>query len=259
MTHIPAQTSILIVDDDTGLRRTMAMIFERRGYVVETAADGAEAVARVRDHPFDMVLMDVRMPVLDGVQALKQIKALRPEAVVTMMTGFAIEDLLRDALAEGAFALLDKPVSIDEVIALIEQAQQIRQGALILIAADEPAAQTTLHDVLTQHGYRVCLARSHAEAIAQVHECAFDVLLVDLRLPAFNGLETYLALKAICPQAVAIVFTAFPRELHDLAELARNNDAYTCLPKPLDIDCLLELVQEVVGKKRCQQETGPNV
>ena len=259
MTHIPAQTSILIVDDDTGLRRTMAMIFERRGYIVETAADGAEAVARVRDHPFDMVLMDVRMPVLDGVQALKQIKALRPEAVVTMMTGFAIEDLLRDALAEGAFALLDKPVSIDEVIALIEQAQQIRQGALILIADDEPAAQTTLHNVLMQRGYRVCLARSHAEAIAQVRGGAFDVLLVDLRLPAFNGLETYLALKAICPQAVAIVFTAFPRELRDLAELARNNDAYTCLSKPLDIDCLLELVQEVVGKKRCQQETGPNV
>lgn len=250
MTHIPAQTSILIVDDDSSLRRTMAMIFERRGYVVETAADGAEAVERVRDRPFDMILMDIRMPVLDGVQALKQIKAMRPEAVVTMMTGFAIEDLLQDALAEGAFALLDKPVSIAEVIALIEQAQQIRQGALILITDDEPAAQTTLQNILTQQGYRVLLARSQEEAVAQVREYEFDVVLVDLRLPAFNGLDIYLSLKAICPQAVAIVFTAFPRGIDDLTELARNSDAYTCLSKPLDIDNLLELVQEVVGKKQ---------
>lgn len=250
MTHIPAQTSILIVDDDSGLRRTMAMIFERRGYVVEIAADGAEAVARVRDHPFDMVLMDVRMPVLDGVQALKQIRAMRPEAVVTMMTGFALEDLLQDALAEGAFALLDKPVNVDEVIALIEQAHRIQQGALILIAADEPATCATLQGVLTQHGYRVCLARSQEEAVAQVRECAFDVLLVDLRLPVFNGLETYLTLKAICPQAVAIVFTAFPQEIQDLAELACNADAYTCLYKPLDIDKLLELVQKIVATKQ---------
>ncbi|MBN1935781.1 MAG: response regulator [Anaerolineae bacterium] len=250
MTHIPAQTSILIVDDDSGLRRTMAMIFERIGYAVETAADGAEAVERVRDRPFDMILMDVRMPVLDGVHALKQIKAIRPEAVVTMMTGFALEDLLQDALTEGAFALLDKPVSIDEVIVLIKQAQEIRQGGLILIADDDPAAQTTLYSILTQHGYRVCLARSREEAIAQVRDHEFDVVLVDLRLPAFNGLEVYMELKAICPQAVAIVFTVFPRGIHDLSELASNGDAYTCLSKPLDIDSLLELVQKVVTKKQ---------
>ncbi|MEJ5311347.1 MAG: response regulator [Anaerolineae bacterium] len=250
MTHIPAQTSILIVDDDTSLRRTMAMIFERRGYIVETAANGAEAVARVRDRPFDMVLMDIRMPVLDGVQALKQIKALRPDAVVTMMTGFAIEDLMADALAEGAFALLDKPVNIDEVIALIERAQQTRQGTLLLVAADEPNIQTTLQNVLTQHGYRVCLARNHEEVLTQMRECAFDVLLVNLGLPAFNGLDTYLALKAVCPQAVAVVFTTFPRGVNDLTALVRNGNAYTCLSKPLDIDCLLELVRETVNRRQ---------
>ncbi len=241
------RTTILIVDDDPGLRRSLQMILEHRGYHVETTEDGAQAIELVGVRPFDMILMDVRMPVLDGVHALKQIKTLRPDAMVTLMTGYAIEDLLQDALAEGAFALLDKPVSIEDVIALIERAQQVRHGALVLVIDDDPTTRTTLHRILTHQGYQVCTAGSGEEAIELTRRCAFDVLLIDLKLPALNGLETYLEIKAIHPEAVAIVFTAYPQEMHDLAQLALHSSAYACLHKPLDIDHLLDLLQEVVS------------
>lgn len=249
MNKTKTTATILIVDDDPSLCRTMQMILERRGYAVETAPDGVQAVERVRAHPFDMILMDIRMPVLDGVQALREIKALRPDAVVTLMTGYAMEDLLQDALAEGAFAVLDKPVDVEEVMSLVKRVQEIRQGALVLIVDDDPATRTTLQRILTHQGYQICTASTGEEAIDFAHQRAFDVLLIDLRLPELNGLDTYLTIKAICPQTVAIVFTAYPRELDRLADLALRNNAYTCLYKPLDIDRLLALLQEITIKR----------
>lgn len=249
MNHIPAQTTILIVDDDASLRRTLALIFQHKGYTVETADDGVQAVERVCARPFDMILMDIRMPVLDGVRALRQIKAIRPQAAVTMMTAYAVEDLIQDALAEGAFALLTKPIEIEQVIAFVEQSRQGQQGKLIMIVDDDQATRTALQSVLGKKGYRVCTACSGEEAIARARETAYDILLIDLHLPALNGLETYLAIKEISPLTVAIIFTAFPRDMAQLAEQAISHNAYACLYKPLDIDRLLDLVQEIANKK----------
>lgn len=252
MSHIPSKTSILIVDDDANLRRTLALILQHKDYVVETAADGVQAVEWVRERPFDMVLMDIRMPVMDGVQALKQIKGIRPQTAVTMMTAYAIEDLIQDALDQGAFALLNKPVEIDQVIALVEQAWRSRQSKLILLVDDDPAIRITLYEILTQKGYHVCTAGSGEDAIVQAHQKAFDILLIDLKLPTLNGLETYLAIKEFCPQTVAIVFTAFPLEVSHLAQQALDSNAYTYLCKPLDIDQLLELIREI-GNNNLEQ------
>lgn len=228
----------------------MSLILERKGYAVETAANGAEAVERVRERPYDVVLMDIRMPVLDGVQALKQIKAIRPQTVVSMMTAYAVEDLIQDALNEGAFAILDKPVEIEQVVALIEQSMAARQSALILIVDDEQATRGAVQDTLKQQGYTVCTARSSEEAIAMVRKTHYDVLLIDLELPELNGLETYLAIKEVHPQAVAIVFTVRPQNTAQLAEQAVKHNAYACLNKPLDIDRLLELIGEIVAQKK---------
>lgn len=252
MTPTSYKANILIVDDNDSLRRSMEMILRLKGYAVETAASGAEAIALVQARAFDMIFMDVRMPVLDGVQTLKQIKAIRPQAAVTMMTGYAVEDLIQDALAEGAFALLDKPVEIESFITLIEKARQAQQGQLILIVDDDPAMRDILQRVMAHKGYRVCAAGSGEEAIALAREVTYDILLIDLKLPALNGLETYLAIREFCPQVVAIIFTAYPREMTKLAELVIQSNAYAYLYKPLDMDQLLVLIQEIADKKQRQ-------
>jgi two-component system response regulator HydG len=245
-----SKTSVLIVDDDPSLRWTMSLILEHKGYAAETADDGAKAVDHVRKHPFDMVLMDIRMPVLNGVQALKQIKAIRPETVVAMMTAYAMEDLIRDALDEGAFAILNKPVEIEEVIALIEKSIKVKQSALIMIVDDDRALCTILQGILKEQGYETRMAGSGKDAIALASTITFDILLIDLKLPEINGLETYLAIKEIQPRAVAIIFTAYPQDTAQLAEQAIKNNAYACLYKPLDIDRLLALIGEIVAQKK---------
>lgn len=132
------KASVLIVDDNIGLVKTMSFALRRKGYAVTTAEDGPEAVTRVEERPFDIMFMDVKMPVMDGVETYRRIKKIRPEAVVVMMTAYAVEELVQQALQEGAYGIIYKPLDIEKVIALCERARQSEQGALILVVDDDP-------------------------------------------------------------------------------------------------------------------------
>ena len=116
--------AILIVDDDASQTRTISLILKRKGYEVATAKDGFEAIERVRERPFDVIFMDIKMPVMNGVEAYKEIKKIRPEAVVMMMTAYAVEELIQEALREGVGGVLYKPIDIESVTALIDDAMK---------------------------------------------------------------------------------------------------------------------------------------
>ena len=106
---MPEKANILIVDDNTSLCRTMAFVLGRKGYAVATAKDGPEAIEKVKERPFDMIFTDIKMPLMDGVETYKGIKKIRSEAVVVMMTAYAVEDLVQEALKEGALAATPIP------------------------------------------------------------------------------------------------------------------------------------------------------
>ncbi len=81
-------------------------------------------------------------------------------------------------------------------------------------------------------------------------EKTYDIVFIDLKLPTINGLEVYLKIKEIDPKLVAIMMTAYRKEMADLAEEALNNNAYACIYKPLDIEKLLILLEEIWEKKQ---------
>ncbi len=147
-----AKSSILIVDDDMGMCETLSDIMEDRGYRTVVALDGYEAVERVREAAFDVILMDIKMPGMDGVQTFREIKNVDPETAVVMMTAYAIEDLIREALREGAYGVLYKPLDMERVMSLIED---ISGGRLILVVDDDPNTCATLKDILEARGYKV--------------------------------------------------------------------------------------------------------
>jgi len=247
------KASILIVDDDVGLGRSLSLVLEHKGYNVATAKDGPEALAMVEERPFDMVFMDIKMPLMNGVETYKRVKKVRPEAVVVMMTAYAVEELVQEALQAGAYGVIYKPFGIEKVLALIERAREARQGALILVVDDDPGTCTNLKNILSNQGYRVSTVNTGEEAIARAQKKDYDVIFIDMKLPTINGLETYLAIKEVNPEAVAIMMTGYRQEIADLVEEALNNCAYTCLYKPLDEEEILRLVEEIEEKK---QKTG---
>jgi two-component system response regulator HydG len=113
--------SILIADDNASLLKTMSLIMSHKGFDVTTAMDGIEAVEKARESDFDVILMDIRMPRMDGVEAFRKIKYIRPEVIVMMMTAYAVDDLIQDAFNEGAQEIFYKPLNIDEVITSIKR------------------------------------------------------------------------------------------------------------------------------------------
>jgi len=244
------KASILIVDDNVSLCRSMSLVLERRGYAVTTATDGPDGIAIVEERPFDIIFMDVKMPLMDGVETYKRIKKMRPEAVVVMMTAYAVEDLVQEALQEGAYGIIYKPLDIEKVVALIEGVRQAKQGALILVVDDDPGTCITLKNVLVTKGYQVGTAHTGEEAIAMAQERAYDIIFIDMKLPTLDGLETYLAIKEINPEAVAIMMTAYRQEMADLVEEALRNRAYTCLYKPIDMEQVIGLVDEILQEKQ---------
>ncbi len=230
----------------------MSLILKRQGYTVATAEDGQKAIVQVEQSLFDMILMDIKMPLLNGVEAYKRIKAIRPESVVLMMTAHAVDNLIQEALEEGVYGIVYKPLDIKKVLDLIEKSADIKQHILILIVDDDPGTCTIFTKVLSKKGYKVGIAHTGEEAITLTRQNSYDIIFIDLKLPTMNGLETYLSIRETNPDAVAIMMTAYRQEASELVAEALYNSAYTCLYKPLEMRKVLELIEEVWERKRAQ-------
>jgi DNA-binding NtrC family response regulator len=113
---------ILVVDDEEQMRDLLAKVLERKGYQVAVCGDGAEALSVLEREPADLVVTDVRMPGLTGMEALRAIKELNPEIVVIIMTAFGSIDQAVQAVKEGAYDYINKPFKIEEMLLTIDKA-----------------------------------------------------------------------------------------------------------------------------------------
>src|SRR6266403_767503 len=111
--------SVLVVDDDVGMVDTLVDILSARRYRVEAAHSGDAAVAMVRRTSYDAVLMDIQMPGLNGVEALRLMKGVTPKLSVIMMTAFTRDELVEEARQATAVTVLPKPLDMDWVLALL--------------------------------------------------------------------------------------------------------------------------------------------
>lgn len=109
----------LVVDDEEVIRAFLQRYLRISGFEVEAVGDGAAGIARARARAFDLIFIDVRMPKMDGLQALMAMRSLQPEARYVMMSGYAVADILEEARRQGAVACVKKPFEIDELRELI--------------------------------------------------------------------------------------------------------------------------------------------
>ncbi len=240
------KASVLLVDDDTGMTETLSDILEDVGHYVEVANDGFKAIERIKARVFDLVLMDIKMPGINGVKTYKEIKCIQPEAAVMMMTAYSVDDLVAEALKEGVYGVLHKPIDVAKVIEFIEY---VKGSALLLIVDNDMATCETIRDLLEEKRYRIAKASSGEDAIKMVKKRHYDLVFIDITLPIMNGLETYLTLKKIRPVIKVIMMTAYRQEVQELVEEAIDNNAYACLYKPFDVDNMLKLVKAILANK----------
>ena len=109
------KAKILVVDDEPHIRELFHDALSRRGYEVMTTDSGAEALTLAQTHEFDVVFLDIKMPGMNGVEALKALLGINPSATYVMITGFAGSDLVDESLGSGALICLSKPFGIREI------------------------------------------------------------------------------------------------------------------------------------------------
>jgi len=113
---------ILVADDEQSMREFLDIMLKKEGYKVSLASNGEEVVKLMDDDLFDLVLLDIRMPKLDGISTLKKIKAIAPETVVIMITAYASADTAIKAMKEGAYDYITKPFKVEEIKLIINNA-----------------------------------------------------------------------------------------------------------------------------------------
>lgn len=119
------KTKVLIVDDDALFANTLSDILNEKGCEVTAVNSGKAAIRKVKEMSFQVILMDIKMPVMDGVETFRQVKKIKPKTGVIMMTAFSVEALIRNALKEGACGTLRKPLNdMEKVIKMIEAAKE---------------------------------------------------------------------------------------------------------------------------------------
>ena len=200
---------VLVIDDDRDHAESIVDILAMRGHQVEAAFSGEAGVKLFREENFDIVFMDVKLPGMNGVETFFEFKKIRPDARVMMMTGYSVEELISQAIANGALGVLRKPFAIGELLRVLDE---VKPRGLVLVADDDPDFAESLLPILAQHGYRVEIASTGQEALEKAAQTGVNCLILDLAMPLLTGVEVYLKLKELGKSIPTIFVTGFPGE-----------------------------------------------
>jgi len=121
---------ILVIDDEAGIREGIKRGLTPQGYIVETAENGEQGLALFRQNPCDLVLIDVMMPGISGIDLIGEIHRIDPEAVCVIITGYATVEMAVRAIKEGAYDFLTKPFSVDDLLLVVRQGLERRRLSL---------------------------------------------------------------------------------------------------------------------------------
>jgi two-component system, NtrC family, response regulator HydG len=235
--------NILVVDDNRDLLNTFSLILKRKGYIVDTAEDGLLAIEKFKNNHFDLVLMDVVMPNMNGIDALHKIREINERAKVILLTAYCEEDQLKKAVKEGAYRALYKPVNIARLMELIGE---VTGDTSILVVDDDADFRNSMAKMLEIQGFQVSTAANGLEAIDLTKQRKFNIAFVDIKMSYMDGLTASIKIKENNPEILIVMMTGYREEVQDIVDEASEKGVTRCLYKPFNASELRELVDQAV-------------
>jgi two-component system, NtrC family, response regulator HydG len=234
--------SILVVDDEVDTCRNLSDILTDLGYRVDIAHDGLTALEMVRQQPYDVALLDLKMPGMDGLTLYREIKKISADTVAIMVTAYAGGDTTSQALAAGAWQVLAKPVDFSKLLGLVDEALG---QPLVMVVDDDHDLCASLWDLLRDRGYRVCLAHDETQAVERLKDREFRVVLIDMKLPAGDGTSVFRIVRMNNPQSRTVIITGHRSETDQLVKQVMDEGADAVCYKPFDVSRLLTTLQHL--------------
>ena len=258
---------ILVIDDDRMNCELIQSVFTRHGYQVLTATSGIEGLTIFRQHAPRVTILDLRMPEMDGLTVLKEIRAYDPYAPVIILGGGATEeqenqarglrvtDFIRkglslDVLVECVNRVVQLPVrSVSALPGVADSAAVADTGEAILVVDDEPLVRDLLVQFLSLRGYRALGVKDGAEALSMVEQAPPDLILLDLIMPGMDGVEVLRQLRQREYPGGVIIITGSHDE--DRLDEAWAMGPQEVIGKPVDLEQLLISIQLVLVCREC--------
>ncbi len=252
---------VLVVDDEADVREVIVEYLREEGFEIVEAANGLEALLQVKRVRPDAVLLDLMMPRLGGLDAIKRIHAFDRKIRVLVITGVLDAELHRRARALGAAAVFPKPLSPAEIVAALrgeappepppppaEPAARRTAPASILLVEDDPDERAKLEQALVRKGYEVRLARDAATGVRAVVERAPDVVLLDVEMPGLSGVGVLPTVAALAPDAKVIMVCESGNV--ELAKRTLAFGAFDYVTKPVDDAVLGQSIESALAMRR---------
>ena len=231
---------ILIVDDEEGIRKSLARVVRRSGIEVKTARDGYDAISIAKTFKPHLLLIDIRMPGIDGIETFRRIRQFLPSVASIFMTAYSVSQKAKEAANDGGLRVLSKPLDLESVIAMTKNA--LRE-APVLIVEDDITLQSSISRALRAKGIDVETASTIHAAKTLLQQRPDRVVVTDVFLDDGYG---YQLLMDWCgdPAAIPFVLITGSTEWIESKDANLAREKAVLMSKPIDIDTLVTKIEQ---------------
>jgi len=245
--------NVLIVDDDPGICKGLEEQIRRNflsTYIAYTGKDALEILSKKR---IDIVLLDVHMPDIDGLELLKKIKDKRENCEAIVITGYGSQQIAIESLQRGAIDYLEKPIKLDELDAALGRAlerlnekEDLIYRNSILVVDDDKKYTQKIKKILKKEGYDVFTAYDGIKGLEIINRNKIDVVLTDVKMPVMGGITLLEKAKNIYRDIEVIMITGHGDE--ELAIKSLRSGAINYLRKPIDLEELCIAIEKAIER-----------
>lgn len=264
MNENATKLKLLIVDDEEDFLESSARALSRRGFEVYTAVDGASGLAMVSKTDFDAVVLDLKMPGIDGEEVFDRIHGTHPSVAVIMLTGHGSVPHAFKTSKKGIADYVAKPCDMDDLAGRIRRAvgaarhrEAVIAGELdtdlasvieVLLVGDEPPLLSSLVEILQRRNMNVTAAETAEKALGQLKANPFDIVVADVSRADADGLDFMKKISEIMPHVKVILMSEHPSAQAALSAVRAGASEY--LPMPADIENLVALVRRLYRRRQ---------
>ncbi len=244
--EITRKARVLVVDDDLNLLDLLNDTLNVIGYETVPAHGGIEALERLKQGRYDVMVTDIKMPDLDGIQLLKKVRRQYPDMPVLFITGYASPQMIGEAAPDG---LLTKPFRIAHIEELIEEtlarAKKNRHHSTrkVLVVDQDASTRVSLAEALNMSHYVPFAASDQREALHEMENGHFDVVIADTRSGDHDPLELSRRIKESYPETSVILMGSEREPIPSAALKGESYDSY--LQKPFKLGAVIDLLNRI--------------